>query len=51
MLGCTEAFEENMKRLTATLKEQCAKTARLDKAIWPNVKELGFAELPIGGPS
>jgi len=37
-----EPFEEKMKRLTATLKEQCAEVVKLDKAIWANLKELGF---------
>ena len=37
-----EPFDEKMKRLTATLKEQRAESARLDKAIWTNLKELGF---------
>jgi type I restriction enzyme M protein len=37
-----EPFEEKMKRLTATLKEQCAEAVKLDKAIWANLKELGF---------
>ncbi|MEW6236419.1 MAG: class I SAM-dependent DNA methyltransferase [Candidatus Omnitrophota bacterium] len=37
-----EPFEEKMTHLTATLKEQCAEAARLDKAIWKNLKELGY---------
>jgi len=37
-----EPFDEKMKRLTGTLKEQCAESARLDKAIWANLKELGY---------
>jgi len=36
-----EPFEEKMKRLTAALKEQAAQAAKLDKAIWSNLKELG----------
>lgn len=35
-------FKLRMKRLTATLKEQCAESARLDQAIWANLKELGY---------
>jgi len=37
-----EPFEEKMKRLVAQLKEQQAETARLDEAIWRNLKELGY---------
>lgn len=37
-----ESFEEKMKRLTATLREQCADAAKLDKAIWANLKDLGY---------
>jgi len=37
-----EPFDEKMKRLTAQLKEQCAEGAKLDKAIWKNLKELGY---------
>jgi len=37
-----EPFDEKMKRLTAQLKEQCAEAAKLDKAIWKNLKELGY---------
>ncbi|MCC6193729.1 MAG: N-6 DNA methylase, partial [Burkholderiales bacterium] len=37
-----EPFEEKMKRLTATLREQQAEAARLDAAIAANLKELGF---------
>ncbi len=39
-----EPFDLKMKRLTATLKEQCAQSAKLDKAIWANLKELGYGE-------
>jgi type I restriction enzyme M protein len=38
-----EPFEDKMKGLTARLEEQCAEAERLDKAIWANLKELGFA--------
>jgi type I restriction enzyme M protein len=31
-----------MKRLTATLRDQQAKAARLDAAIAANLKELGY---------
>ncbi len=37
-----EPFEQKMKRLTATLREQQAEAARLDAAIAANLKELGF---------
>ncbi len=37
-----EPFDQKMKRLTVTLKEQCAESAKLDKAIWTNLKELGY---------
>ena len=37
-----EPFEEKMKRLTATLREQQAKAAKLDAAIAANPKELGY---------
>jgi len=36
-----EQFEEKMKRLTATLREQQAEAAKLDVAIAANLKELG----------
>ncbi len=37
-----EPFEEKMKRLTATLREQQAEAAQLDAAIAASLKELGF---------
>jgi type I restriction enzyme M protein len=37
-----EPFEEKMRRLTATLREQQAEGARLDAAIAVNLEELGF---------
>jgi len=37
-----EPFEEKMKRLTATLREQQAEGAKLDGAIAANLKELGY---------
>src|SRR5688572_8238326 len=37
-----EPFEEKMKRLTATLREQRAEAAKLDDAIAANLKELGY---------
>ena len=37
-----EPFEEKMKRLTATLREQQAAAAKLDAAIAVNLKELGY---------
>ncbi|HSW10813.1 MAG TPA: class I SAM-dependent DNA methyltransferase [Bacillota bacterium] len=39
-----EPFEEKMKRLTATLRAQQAEAAKLDDAIWKNLKELGYGE-------
>jgi type I restriction enzyme M protein len=39
-----EPFEEKMKRLTATLREQQKESARLDEAIAANLKELGYGE-------
>ena len=37
-----EPFEDKMKRLTATLREQQAEAAKLDVAIAANLKELGY---------
>ncbi len=37
-----EPFEEKMKRLAATLREQQAEAAKLDAAIVANLKELGY---------
>ncbi len=37
-----EPFEEKMKRLTATLREQQAESSKLDAAIATNLRELGF---------
>ncbi|MFH0794900.1 MAG: class I SAM-dependent DNA methyltransferase [bacterium] len=37
-----EPFEEKMKRLTATLREQQSDAAHLDAAIATNLKELGY---------
>jgi type I restriction enzyme M protein len=39
-----EPFEEKMRRLTATLREQQAGAAKLDAAIAANLKELGYGE-------
>jgi type I restriction enzyme M protein len=39
-----EPFEEKMKRLSATLREQQAEAAKLDAAIATNLKELGYGE-------
>lgn len=38
-----EPFAEKMRRLTATLSEQFADSAKLEKAIRSNLKELGYA--------
>jgi type I restriction enzyme M protein len=37
-----EPFDEKMKRLTSTLREQQAEAAKLDETIVRNLKELGF---------
>jgi type I restriction enzyme M protein len=37
-----EPFEDKMKRLTATLREQQAEAAKLDAAIAAHLKELGY---------
>jgi type I restriction enzyme M protein len=37
-----EPFDEKMRRLTATLKEQQAEGERLDTAIIANLSALGF---------
>src|SRR3989454_1019550 len=37
-----EPFEEKMRRLTATLRQQMAEAAKLDAAIQANLKELGY---------
>ena len=37
-----EPFEEKMQRLTTTLSEQFAKSAKLDRAIQKNLRGLGF---------
>jgi type I restriction enzyme M protein len=37
-----EPFEEKIKRLAATLREQQAEAAKLDVAIVANLKALGF---------
>jgi type I restriction enzyme M protein len=40
----SEPFEEKMKRLAATLRDQTAKAATLDAAIAANLKEIGYGE-------
>ena len=37
-----EPFEEKMKRLASTLREQQAEASKLDAAIAANLKELGY---------
>ena len=37
-----EPFEDKMRRLTATLRQQTAEAAKLDVAIVANLKELGY---------
>ncbi|KAB2964949.1 MAG: SAM-dependent DNA methyltransferase [Thermoanaerobaculia bacterium] len=39
-----EPFDDKLKRLIATLREQQAEAAKLDAAIAVNLKELGFGE-------
>ena len=39
-----EPFEEKMRRLTATLREQQAEAAKLDAAIAANLEHLGFGD-------
>ncbi|HXQ21349.1 MAG TPA: class I SAM-dependent DNA methyltransferase [Candidatus Acidoferrales bacterium] len=39
-----EPFEEKMKRLSATLREQMAEGRKLDAAVDANLKELGYDE-------
>ena len=40
--GDGEPFEEKMKRLSATLREQMAEARTLDGAISANLKGLGY---------
>jgi len=37
-----EPFEEKMKRLAATLRTQNEEAKKLDKAIWANLRGLGY---------
>jgi type I restriction enzyme M protein len=37
-----KSFEQKMKRLTATLRQQQAEAAKLDAAIAANLRELGY---------
>jgi type I restriction enzyme M protein len=39
-----EPFDEKMRRLAATLRDQTVEAARLDAAIATNLKELGYGE-------
>jgi len=39
-----EPFEDKMARLTAELREQTKESARLDKLIWANLEDIGYAE-------
>jgi type I restriction enzyme M protein len=38
-----ESFEEKMPRLVAELRDQLVKSARLEKIINANLKDLGYA--------
>ena len=37
-----EPFEEKMARLTADLRKQMEESAKLDKMIWDNLKDIGY---------
>ncbi len=39
-----EPFDEKMKRLTKTLRQQTEEAVKLDAAITVNLKELGYGE-------
>jgi type I restriction enzyme M protein len=39
-----EPFDEKMKKLTSQLREQMKESAKLDKMIWKNLKEIGYGE-------
>ena len=39
-----EPFEEKMERLTTRLQEQFAESAKLETAIWKNLRGLGYAK-------
>jgi type I restriction enzyme M protein len=39
-----EPFEEKMARLTAELREQTEQSAKLDKIIWANLKDIGYGK-------
>ncbi|MCE2645474.1 MAG: type I restriction endonuclease subunit M [Burkholderiaceae bacterium] len=39
-----EPFEEKMRRLAATLRDQQAEAAKLDAAIAANLEHLGFGD-------
>ncbi|MBU0639852.1 MAG: type I restriction-modification system subunit M [Planctomycetes bacterium] len=38
-----EPFEEKIARLTSALREQTAQSAELDRLIWANLKDIGYA--------
>jgi len=37
-----EPFEEKMARLAAELRQQTEQSAKLDKLIWANMKDIGY---------
>ncbi|NLS97448.1 MAG: N-6 DNA methylase, partial [Planctomycetaceae bacterium] len=39
-----EPFEDKMERLATALREQMARAAQLDRAIWTNLEEIGYGE-------
>jgi type I restriction enzyme M protein len=44
MIGDGEPFEEKMKRLPATLRQQQAEAAKLAAAVAASLKVLGYGE-------
>ena len=39
-----EPFDEKMKRLTATLKQQCEESAKLEHEIWKNLEVIRYGK-------
>ncbi len=42
-----EPFEQKMQRLVAELRAQQQEAERLDRAIWENLRALGFTEITV----
>ena len=38
-----EPFEEKMERLTDELRDQTKRSTKLDKIIWANLEDIGYA--------